>query len=98
MEKKLEASVKNVLQLVAEHGLEGSAEIRCSIKGRSVDEKATLRLRTHSHPQSYHTYINHLEIEFNDAYIDKLVSDRVSAIFAKLAADACKKPTTEAGS
>lgn len=91
-EKQLEASVKSILQLVAANGLEGNAEVRCSIKGRYVDGKATLKLGTHSHPSSYHTYTKHLEIEFDDAYIDQLVSDRVKAIFAKLAADALAKP------
>lgn len=91
MEKKLDASVKNVLQLVAEHGLGGNAEIRCCIKGQSVDEKATLKLGTHSAQGSYHTWISHLEIEFSDQYIDQLVRDRVNKIFAQLAADACAK-------
>ena len=91
-EKQLEASVKSILQLVAANGLGGDAEVRCSIKGRHVDEKATLKLGTHSQPSSYHTYIKHLEIEFDDAYIDQLVSDRVKSIFAKLAADALAKP------
>jgi len=91
-EKQLEASVKSILQLVAANGLGGDAEIRCSIKGQSVEAKATLKLGSHSHSQSYHTWIKHLEIEFDDEYIDKLVSNRVHSIFAKLAADACAKP------
>ena len=94
MEKKLDASVKNVLKLVAEQGLDGSAEIRCLIKGHSIDEKATLKLGTHSHPNSYHTFVHHLEIEFDEEYIDRIVRDRVAKIFAKLAAEACAKPTT----
>lgn len=91
-QEKMQANVKSVLQLVAEHGLSGDAEIRCSIKGRHVDDKATVKLATHSLASSYHTYVSHLEIEFDDAYIDHLVSIRVAAIFAKLAADACAKP------
>lgn len=97
MEKKLSASVKSVLQLVAEQGLNGNAEIRCRIEGQEIDAKATLRIGTHSDRGSYHTYIHHLEIDFDDAYIERLVKRRVDSIFANLVADACKKPTTTEG-
>lgn len=90
-EKQLEASVKSVLQLIAENGLGGDAEIRCFIKGKSVNTKATLQLGSHSSASYSHTYINHLEIVFEEEYIDRLVNTRVASIFAKLAADACKK-------
>ena len=90
-EKQLQASVKSVLQLVAANGLGGDAEIRCSIHGRSIDAKATLKLNSHSSSGYSNTWIKHLEIEFDDSYIDRIVSDRVAKIFAKLAADACKK-------
>jgi hypothetical protein len=90
-EKQLQASVKSVLQLVAANGLGGDAEIRCSILGQSVDAKATLKLGHHSHGSSYSTWIKHLEIEFDDEYIDRLVANRVATIFAKLAKEACAK-------
>lgn len=91
---QLPASVASVLQLVASDGLNGASEIRCKIKGRIVDAKATITIGSHSASGSYSTWIKHLEIEFDDTYIDNLVSSKVAAIFAKLAGDACR-PSNE---
>lgn len=89
-DNKLPATVASVLQLIAKEGLGGDAEIRCRIKGAAISPTATVTINTHSSGNTYGSHwVKHLEIELDDAYIDKLVADRVAKIFAKLATDAC---------
>lgn len=94
-DKQLPASVASVLHLMASEGLDGKAEIRCRIKDRECKAKATIRIGTHSAGGGYGSWIKHLEIEFDDDYIDDIVRDKVARIFATLAAQACNKESEE---